>query len=269
MDQAYESTNYGGNAPANYQQFFVPSIGSPVAEDLLAVAHLKPRERVLDVACGTGVVTRLAAERVGPQGKVTGLDLNPGMLEVARSSTPEGLPIEWIEADAESTRLEDSAYDVVFCQMGLQFIPNKLAALREMHRVLAPGGRISINLPGPKPRLFGIMTDAIARHMGQEEASFGDLVFSMHDANELRDLFDEASFKKVKIDAKPKRLVVPPPREFLWQYIHSTPLAQQAMTADAQIREGLERDICPQWEEFVVGDRIHFDVGMTTVSAVR
>ena len=147
MKQAYESTNYGGNAPGNYQRFFVPSIGRPVAEDLLAVAHLKPEERVLDVACGTGVVTRLAAERVGPQGRVTGLDLNPGMLEVARSSTPENQPIEWIEANAESMLLEDGAFDVVLCQMGLQFVPNKLAALREMRRVLAPGGRVYINLP--------------------------------------------------------------------------------------------------------------------------
>jgi ubiquinone/menaquinone biosynthesis C-methylase UbiE len=269
MEPTYQSTNYGGNAPWNYQQFFVPNIGGPLAEDLLAVAHLKHGEHVLDVACGTGVVTRMAAERVAPKGKVTGLDLNPGMLEVARSSTPENLTIEWIEADAEATPLEDGAFDVVFCQMGLQFVPNKLAALREMHRALTPGGRIYINLPGPKPRVFDIMMDAISRHMGQEGAAFIDLVFSMHEANELRDLFEKTGFRDIKIDAKPKRLIVSPSREFLWQYIHSTPLAQQATNADEQARRDLERDVCGKWEEFVVGDGIQFDVGMTTVCAVR
>lgn len=269
MEQTYQSTNYGGNAPRNYQQFFVPSIGRPVAEDLLAVAHLKDGERVLDVACGTGVVTRMAAERVGPKGKVTGLDLNPGMLEVACLATSGGLSIEWIEADAASMPLEDGAFDIAFCQMGLQFVPNKLAALREMHRVLAPGGRVLVSLPGPKPRLFGIMTDAIAHHFGQEGSTFIDLVFSLHNAGELRDLFENSGFRDVQIHAGPKRLVVPPPREFLWQYIHSAPLAQQAMKADEKVRGDLERDVCPKWDEFVVDGNIQFDVGITTVCADR
>jgi ubiquinone/menaquinone biosynthesis C-methylase UbiE len=269
MDQTYLSTNYGGNAPENYQRFFVPEIGEPVAQDLLAGACLKAGERVLDVACGTGVVTRRAAELVGQTGKVTGLDLNPGMLEVARSATHDELSIDWVEADAEAMPLDNSAYDVVLCQMGLQFVPNKLAALREMHRVLAPGGRVHVNLPGPRPQLFGIMADAIGRHIGQEGVAFIDLVFSMHDAVELRHLFESVGFKDLLIEAKPKKLVVSRPREFLWQYIHSTPLAQAAMNAHEKVRNDLERDVCPKWEENVEGGNIHFDVVMTTVNAVR
>lgn len=269
METTHQSMNYGGNAPRNYQQFFVPSIGGPVAKDLLAVAHLGPEQRVLDVACGTGVVTRLAAETAGPNSKVTGLDLNPGMLEVARSSTPDNLTIDWVQASAEAMQLEDDAFDVVFCQMGLQFVPNKLAALREMHRVLAPRGRVYINLPGPRPPVFAIMADAIERHMGEEGAAFINLVFSMYDPDELRDLFENAGFRDVQIDAKPKRLMVPPPREFLWQYIHSTPLAPRAMNAGDRVRGELERDFCPKCEQFVAGGRMHFDVGITTVSAIH
>ena len=269
MEHTYQSTNYGGDAPRNYQKFFVPSIGSPVAKDLLAVADLKPRENVLDVACGTGVVTRLAAEIVGSAGKVTGLDLNPGMLAVARSTTPSDLSVEWIEANAEALPLADGTYDVVLCQMGLQFIPNKLAALREMRRVLGPGGRVHVNLPGPRPRLFAIMADSIARHIGQDGAAFVDLVFSMHNAGELRDLFESSGFRNIEIEATRKRLTVPSPREFLWQYIHSTPLAQTAMHADERVRGELERAVCSKWADFVVGDNVQFDVGMTTVSAAR
>lgn len=269
MEQTYQSTNYGGDAPSNYDKFFVPTIGGPVAKDLLAIAGLKAGERILDVACGTGVVTRLAAQAVGSSGKVTGLDLNPGMLAVARSTMPADLSIEWIEADAAAMPLEDKTYDVVLCQMGLQFIPNKLAALREMGRVLAPGGRVHVNVPGPKPKLFASMAEGIARHIGQDGATFVDLVFSMHDTGELRDLFQRSGFRDVQVDTTPKLILAPPPQEFLWQYIHSTPLAQIAMDADEQVRDSLEREVCLNWEDFVVDGNIQFNVGMTTVSAVR
>ena len=105
---------------------------SPAVERLLA---LQPGERVLDVACGTGAVTRLAAQRVGTTGTVTGIDLNPGMLAVARSATPPEMAIEWHQTSAESMPLPDDAFDVVLCQLGLQFMPDKLAALQEMRRV--------------------------------------------------------------------------------------------------------------------------------------
>lgn len=269
MEKVYQSTNYGGDAPGNYQKFFVPSIGAPIATDLLAIAKLKPGDRVLDVACGTGVVTRLAAERVAPAGRVTGLDLNAGMIQIARVSTQAELAIEWVEADAERMPLEDGAFDVALCQMGLQFMANKLAALREMHRVLAPGGRVHVNVPGPKPRLFAIMGEAVAHHVTPDGATFTDLVFSMHDPDELRHLFRDSGFRDVEITSAPKRLTVPPPQEFLWQYIHSTPLAQAAARADDRTRDQLEREVYPRWAEFVVDGRIRFDVGMTTVSAVR
>src|SRR3546814_10481734 len=96
----------GASPPENYQCFFVPAIGAPLAADLVRNAALREGERVLDVACGTGVVTRLASEQVGATGAVSGLDVNPGMLAVARAATPEGMSIEWHEAkDRKSTRL--------------------------------------------------------------------------------------------------------------------------------------------------------------------
>src|SRR3546814_6159009 len=80
-------------------------------------AALREGERVLDVACGTGVVTRLASEQVGATGAVSGLDVNPGMLAVARAATPEGMSIEWHEANAEAMPLPDASFDVVLCQL--------------------------------------------------------------------------------------------------------------------------------------------------------
>ncbi len=137
------------------------------------------------------------------------------MLAVARAHTPADLPIEWHEASAEAMPLADESFDVVLCQMGLQFVSNKLAALREMRRLLVTGGRALVTVPGPKPRLFAIMADALARHLSAEAASFADLVFSMHDADEIAGLMQSAGFRDVAARQEAKTLGVPPPGEFL------------------------------------------------------
>lgn len=268
MDFKANGTIFAANPADNYQRYFVPFIGRPVAEDLIAAADLQPGQRVLDVACGTGVVTRLAAERVGPTGAIAGLDVNPGMLAIARSQTPDKA-IEWHQANADSMPLPDEAFDVVLCQMGLQFISHKLAALREMRRVLKPGGRTFINVPGPRPEVFAIMTDALASHLSSQAASFGDLVFSMHDGDEMRELMRGAGFKKVAVEARTKTLHLPAPQDFLWQYLYSTPLAEAVASAGEATREALQRDVCPKWQKFVIDGALLLDVGITTAVAEK
>lgn len=269
MTEQVYGKSFAASPAENYQRYFVPSIGGPVGDDLIGVAALQPGQRVLDVACGTGVVTRLAAQRLGGSGTVAGLDVNPGMLAVARAATPRDIPIDWYEASAESIPLPDSTFDVVLCQMGLQFIPNKPAALREMRRVLAPGGRAFVTVPGPKPPMFAIMTDALARHLSPKAASFADLVFSMHDVEELTELMRTAGFRDVHVQAKPKKLRVPAPAEFLWQYIYSTPMAEAAAQAGEAKRDALEHDVCPQWKKFVVDGGMSLEVGITTATAQK
>ncbi|NLD69702.1 MAG: class I SAM-dependent methyltransferase [Limnobacter sp.] len=257
----------GGNPAKNYQRFFVPAIGAPFARALVAAADLRPGERVLDVACGTGVVTRLAAERVGAAGSVTGLDIHPGMLAVAESATPPGVAIEWKEANAESLPFPDAAFDVVLCQMGLQFVPDKPTALREMRRVLETGGRVLVSVPGPKPPLFAILTDALARHIGPPAAAFGDRVFSMHDVDEMRDLVRSAGFREVAVEATGIDLLLPAPADFLWQYVYSTPLAEAATRTGEAGRAAFEREVCAQWQAFVADDALPLRVGVTTAIA--
>jgi ubiquinone/menaquinone biosynthesis C-methylase UbiE len=243
---------YGATAPENYERFFVPVIGAPLADDLICLAAPRPGERVLDVACGTGTVARLAAQQVGPHGAVAGLDVNPGMLAVAQSVTPADLSIEWHEGDAEAMPLPDEAFDVVLCQISLQFMMDKLLALREMRRVLAPGGRLILNVPGPAGKPFAVLAGAMERHISSEAAGFVNQVFSWHDSPEIEQLLGEAGFRDIVVEAGNKELNLPPGNAFLWQYVFSTPLAGVVANADEAALAALERDVVEKWQDFEV-----------------
>ena len=116
----------------------VPAIFVHWAPDLVEAAEVRLGGRALDVARGTGAVTKLLAARVGPAGTVVGLDINPWMLAVALLAAPPPY-IEWLEGSAVSITLPDATFDHVLCEQGLQFFPDKPAALAEMRRVLKPG----------------------------------------------------------------------------------------------------------------------------------
>src|SRR5579859_5687531 len=128
-----------GSAAELYQRYLVPGITTKWAEDLIRRAQLRPGQEVLDVACGTGVVARLAARKVAP-GRATGLDLNAGMLVVARSVSNEGAPVSWMEGSALDLPFPSGHFDVVLCQLGLQFFPDQPRALHEMRRVVREQG---------------------------------------------------------------------------------------------------------------------------------
>lgn len=264
MSELIYGTAFGGNAAENYQRFFVPSIGGPIAEDLVATAALSAGERVLDVGCGTGVVARLAAEKVGADGSVAGLDVNPGMLAVARGTPANGASIDWYEASADAMPLPDDAFEVVLCQMSLQFMDDRAGALREIRRVLAPGGRFAVNVPNPTPPLFAVFADGLANHVGSEIAGFVRQVFSL-DADGLGALAEEAGFEQIEVNHANKRLRLPKAEEFLWQYIHSTPMAGVIGRVEEEKLRAMQDEICGNWAAFAVGDGMTIEVGISTL----
>jgi ubiquinone/menaquinone biosynthesis C-methylase UbiE len=261
--------SYGGSAPEVYQRHFVPAIGGPLATDLVETAGIRAGQRVLDVACGTGVVTRLAAERVAPSGHVAGADINAAMLETARSlSAGTEPPIEWYETAAEAMPLPDASFDVVLCQLGLQFMRDKEAALREMRRVLVPGGRVFISVPKLMP-FFDVTHEAIAKHIDPETASFVHLVFSLGDGAALEWLLKDSGFDDVTVRPETKALHLPPAADFLWQYIQSTPLAPSIMGADENRRMALERDVVGGWQPWAAGGGMTYQQRMLVASGRR
>ena len=126
-----------------------------------------------------------------------------------------------------------------------------------------------VNVPGPKPPLFEILTDGLASHFGPQAAGFADRVFSMHDVDELTELMRGAGFRDVKVESKPKDFRLPAPADFLWQYIYSTPLAQAAGQASQEQRDALERDVCGRWQALAEDGSMPFQVGVTTGTALK
>ncbi len=198
----HEGWQVSGNAPEAYERYLVPALFTPWATDLLARLPLHPGEHVLDVACGTGIVARLAAHDVSPGGRVTGLDLNPGMLAVARS-LPQAtdVRIDWREGTAVTSPFANGEFNVVLCQQGLQFFPDGVAALREMHRVLVPGGRLGLSVWRPLQHnpYMAALGHAVERHVSAEVAAALRAATSLGDAEALRSLLLQAGFREVRI----------------------------------------------------------------------
>jgi len=260
---------YSGNPAENYERYFVPTIAAPLGDDLIAAAALQAGERVLDVACGTGLLARLAAKCVGRSGTVAGSDVHPAMLAVARSSAPPGAEIDWYETNAEAMPLPDESFDVVLCQMGLQFFSDKAAALSEIRRVLAPGGRAVINVPGPTPAMFTAFAEALARHVDPQAGAFVDVVFGLHDENELADLMRTAGFRDIAAKKASKTLRLPAAEEFLWQYVHSTPLAGAVAGVDPERLAAVEKETCQDWNRHVVDGTLTLRLQVTTAVGHR
>lgn len=268
MSEQVSYRSYSGTAAENYQRYFVPTIAGAVAGDLLAAADLQPGERVCDLACGTGLIARLAAEQVGPTGRVTGVDVAPDMIEVAAAQpAPAGATIDWRQSPAESLDLADDSCDVVLCQMGLMFFDDKPAALAHTRRVLAPGGRLVVNTPGTIQAPFAIMDAALARHISPQLAGFVGLVFSMDDPDALAQLLRGAGFERVETSTTTTRLRLPAPVDFLWQYLNLTPMGQVVNAAPEHAQTALEDDVASQWKAYTEEGGLVVDQPMIIATA--
>jgi SAM-dependent methyltransferase len=256
-------TNTGAE---NYERDFVPAIATPVSTSLLAAANLQPGERVLDVACGTGIIARLAAETVGPTGTVTAIDVAPDMIDVARATSAPGAAIDWHVGDAASLPFDDGTYDAVLCQMGLMFMADRAAAVAEMRRVLAPGGRVVVNTPGSIQPPFVMLEQAIVEHINADLGGFVRAVFSMHDPDAVATLLREAGLDDVTASVIQVPLRLPAPAEFLWMYINLTPMGPIVAQASEAARSAMERDAVAAWEPYVVDGRIKVEQPMVVAS---
>ena len=179
-----------------YERVLVGPFFRPWAELLLDRVSPHPGSRILDIACGTGIVSRLAQRRVGGDPRIVAVDRSAAMLAVARATAPE---IDWREGDATTLPIrDDERFDAVLCHQGLQFFPDKPAAAREMRRALAPGGRIGIGVWGSRETnpLFDELDLVAERFVGPVQ----DVRHGFADADALARLLTDAGFRDVAVD---------------------------------------------------------------------
>lgn len=257
----------------NYERYLVPSLFGPTADSLLDAATPQPGDRVLDVACGTGIVARKAATRVGRSGSVVGVDFQPDMIDQARKTPPTDPPVEWRQASADDMPFEDGEFDVVLCQHGMQFFPDKPAALREMHRVMAPGGRFGVMVLNDirrTPPLVALI-DALGRHMGPAPAGFVQMVGALGNESELRGLIEDAGFRDVNVTPVAMEYRFPSPEWFVRRYVESTPLAANPAVAEADdaTRIAVENDFSAALADYLDGDGVRFPVENLLATATK
>lgn len=251
---AQSSNQIDTTAAQAYENYMVPSLFGPWAEDVIALAQLEPSDRVLDVACGTGTATHIAAKRVAPKGSVAGLDVDPGMIEVARAKplSADAAPVTWHCEDALKMPFQDGSFDVVLCLQGVQFFPDRVAGLMEMHRVLSAAGRLAASVWRAIEHCKG--HDALAKVLQRHgiEAQAARRPFSLGDAEELVGSTREAGFRKVKVQAITKRMRFPSPQDFVENLAAGAPSTRHALAKvpDTQ-RQQLIAEVSAELQPYV------------------
>ena len=219
------------DGPETYERYIVPTWMLDWTDDLLAAKGVGPKKRVLDVACGTGIVARKAAALVGPEGRVAGLDANEGMLRVAVTCAHEEgrTNIEWYRSDVSCTPFSPGEFDAVLCHQGLQFFPDKNAALREMARVLTPGGRLALGVWGRPDRCpYAIaVSEVLEQYLGADSTALFRQANSLSDRNELLALVRDAGFSDIHLRAETKISRHPSLTELLPPYFSIFPVAAE------------------------------------------
>ncbi len=264
MSDEQERWQLGGNSPEVYERHLVRAIFRPWATLLIEQAALNPGQRVLDVGCGTGVVARLAARHVGVTGEVVGLDLNPGMLVVARSLPPaQGAIVEWREGDAAALPFAEALFDVAFCQLGLQYFSDRSEAVREICRVLKSSGRFVAlvwralaHSPG-----FAALAGALERHISPAARAVMQAPFVFGDSTEeLRTLLLEAGFHTACVRSDVRMVRFASPEAFVCHQVAGSPLASHVARVDEAARQALVREVSAAVPAYVNDEGMAFPI---------
>lgn len=248
------------SAAASYEAFQVRYLFGPWSLDLIERVRPQPGERVLDLACGTGAVSREVLKRISPGGTLVGVDINADMLRVASEVIEAREPVvRWQEASADSLPLPDASFDVALCQQGLQFFPDKPGALRELRRVLKPGGRLALSVwraleHNPVQHALSKAADG---KLGKSMA----IAFGLGENGALERMLQDAGFQSVRVVSVQKVIVQPDPDDYVQRSVKGAAAALpdlRAMTEDerAQLAAAVRADMGPTLRSYTTDDEL-------------
>ena len=258
--------------PAAYERYLVPKLFGPGAQALCDLAGIGAGDRVLDLGCGTGIVARTAAARVGADGRVVAVDVNPAMLEHARGvAAAEGVSVEWHEADASAIPAADASFDAALAQQVLQFLDDPAGALAEMARVLVPGGRLGLSVlrgiehsPG-----YVCLADALERHAGPDAATMMRSPFAWPGSDRLRAAVEGAGFRDVHLVHGVAPVRFASVEAFVTEEAASSPLAGALGELPGQARAALLEELVATLEPYADDDGVVFPAQTRLLTATR
>ena len=248
------------SVPKAYEEFFVPRLFEPWAALLLDEAQLKKGQAIIDVATGPGTVARLAAPRLGPKGRIVATDISRPMLDIARAkrALAGAAPIEYVESPAAPLAARTGAFDVVLCQQGLQFFPDRPAALREMKRVLKPGGHavVAVWTAISRNQIFAAFHAALRAATPPELVDLITAPFSWHSSAELKAATEEAGFRKVRLLTRSLPMVMEKGLEQAVQSFSATPVSPGVAALPQSIQDSFFARMRQELSALVVDGKV-------------
>jgi ubiquinone/menaquinone biosynthesis C-methylase UbiE len=241
---ADRNTAFVGDIPRNYDRYLGPVLFHEFADDLAQRIKVVPGMRVLELACGTGIVTRRLADRLRGHGSIVGTDLNEAMIAYGRGQMPPGSEhVEWQTADATKLPFPDQSFDAVVCQFGLMFFPDKAASIRESFRVLKPGGHYLFSVwdtlsKNPAAR---IAHETAGRFFPADPPLFYSVPYSLHDPAPVRKMLAEAGFGQIEVTPLEKSGASPSAADAATGLIEGNPILGAIMARRPEALDDIKR----------------------------
>ncbi|MBU1342718.1 MAG: methyltransferase domain-containing protein [Proteobacteria bacterium] len=260
------------DGPEAYEKYIVPAFSGAWAQDIVQRAALRKGDRVLDVGCGTGIVSRYAFKSLGKSIHITGVDINKTVIEKAREICLQNvIPIEWKQANSEALPFSDAKFNVVLCQQGLQYFSDQPCALTEINRVLVPQGRIIFSVWRSLEYFpfYSALHSALEKYVSEKAALMLSSAFALGDPVQLRGLFESAGFKYIDICLIIKQMRYSPLEEFLVGGFIASPFADDILALDKSKSEKMFQEIRNSVSNYMDDHGLAAPMECYVVSAVK
>ena len=249
--------NLSTKAAEGYEAQKVPAIFEPLGKATIAHTDLPENARILDVACGTGIISRLLSQSLAGRGHIVGADLNAAMVEIAKKLMPDTHhTVEWKECDVAELPFDSDFFDLAFCQQGLQFFPEKSKALTEIRRVIAPAGHLLLTCWSSVSPVFQAVSDSLRRHVSEGAANQAVGPYAFRDEDTITTLLTEVGFKDVSASKLTIDRHFKPSRDAIRAEILSSPYEQEVSAKGISTLGKIVAEVDSALEQYRVGDEL-------------
>ena len=236
---ANDAAKFVGSIPENYDKYLGPRIFVGYADDLASrVAALNPGS-VLELAAGTGILSRKLRDALAVDCELIASDLNPPMLAVAKDKFRSGESVQFKQVDATDLAFDDAGFDVIVCQFGVMFFPDKNRSYAEAYRVLRAGGSYLFNVWDSWERnpFAQIVHETVESFFPDNPPGFYKVPFGYHDARGIEESLSQAGFSRVSIERVAVDSRIPSPRDFAQGLVFGNPLYEEIVTLGGDPQE--------------------------------